>query len=72
VSVRTYRARVAEQFRARRRMSFASVTRAVRTRCRAPFTRVVARCPRVSRAVRVCRSPTRIARYPRARLNVRL
>jgi hypothetical protein len=37
MSVRAYRARAAVLFRARRRVSFASVARVVRTRCRAPF-----------------------------------
>jgi hypothetical protein len=50
-------------FRARRRVSFMSVARAVRTRCRVPFTRVVTRLsrvsrvtPRVARACLACRS----------------
>jgi hypothetical protein len=37
MSVRAYRTRVAVLFRTRRRVSFASVVRVVRTRCRAPF-----------------------------------
>jgi hypothetical protein len=50
MSVRAYRARVAVLFHARRRESFASVARVVRTRCRAPFACVVRRS-RVSRAL---------------------
>jgi hypothetical protein len=42
-------------FRARRRVSFAIVVRAIRTRCCAPFARVVARCLRVA-VVRSCRA----------------
>jgi hypothetical protein len=56
----------------RRCMSFASVTRAIRTRCRAPFLHVV-RCPRakphepvrhscVSRVVRTCCACRRVVR----------
>jgi hypothetical protein len=38
MSVRAYRARAAVLFRARRRVSFASVARVIRMRCHAPFT----------------------------------
>jgi hypothetical protein len=62
MSVRAYRARATVLFRARRRESFASVARVVRTRCRAPFA--------LPCAVHVCRAPfARIARCPHARLN---
>jgi hypothetical protein len=47
-------------FRARHRVSFMSVTRAIRTRCRVPITHVVTRVsrvsPRVAHAYLVCRS----------------
>jgi hypothetical protein len=55
VSVRAYRARAAVLFCARRLVSFASVARVVRTRCRAPFACVarLAACRlRVSHVVR--------------------
>ena len=55
MSVRAYRARAAVLFRARRRVSFASVARVVRTRCRVPFAcvaRLAACRSRVSRVVR--------------------
>ena len=58
MSVRAYRARahVVVLFRACRSVSFASVARVVRTRCRVPFAcvaRIAARRSRVSRVVRV-------------------
>jgi hypothetical protein len=54
MSVRAYRARVVVLFRARRRVSFASVARVVCTRCRVPFTcvaRLAACRSRVSHVV---------------------
>jgi hypothetical protein len=56
MSVCAYRARAAVLFRARRRVSFASVARVVRTPCRVPFAcvaRLAACRSRVSRVVRV-------------------
>jgi hypothetical protein len=57
MSVRAYRAHAVVLFRALRRVSFASVARVVRMRCRVPFA-CVAR-------LAVCRS--RVARCPRAK-----
>jgi hypothetical protein len=54
MSVRVYRARTAVLFRARRRVSFASVARVVCTRCCVPFAcvaRLAACRSRVSRIV---------------------
>jgi hypothetical protein len=44
-----HRSRVIVLFRARRRVSFAIVARAIRTRCRAPFPCVVCLAVRYSR-----------------------
>jgi hypothetical protein len=56
MSVRAYRVRAAMLFRARRRVSFASVARVVCTRCCVPFAcvaRLAACRSRVSRVVLV-------------------
>jgi hypothetical protein len=61
MSVHAYRARATVLFRARHRVSFASVARVVRTPCHVPFARI-ARCPRAKsfvsarRAHRFCTS----------------
>jgi hypothetical protein len=63
MSVREYRARVAVLFRARRRVSFASVARVVRTRCRAPFACVARLAACRSRVSHVVRTLSRL--FPR-------
>jgi hypothetical protein len=61
-------------FRARHRVSFASVARAIRTRCRAPFARVVFACSVYCRTlVTHCRArcphtPSRVSRTLFARV----